>query len=586
MRDMEVLETINVRGAHGKIFKIRVGSSAAGEQLAALKVPAGPPQGFLQEMEIAELLRRYRHPFIVRFLGTGIPTEESFILMELHEEGDLEDLLRASGPLPIREALDIVIQVAEAIHFLHGLGIYHRDIKAENIIVTGGGQPKVMDFGTARVYPRGSGLRVGEAELGSPARQIDRRRDAAMLGEVLYHALSGTKLYEARLFALAQRRRVAPAAGTRADRHLYPEVTSCLDALLRRATDPARQRAYPGVRYFLTDLRAIRRMLDREQRPERPTPHARTRFSPPQQPFLERAVRRALEATVREPDRAEPWIHLGNAHLVALRPTAAERAYDQALRRDPDNIVARLNQAYAVGMLGMWDRAQHLAISAAAVAPRSLGAVVRARYVREARHLAEDAATLYASLDPADPANRLRKGYACDALGRPAQAAREYHEALELAPGYAPAAEALAFLSLRQGDTARGLVYARRAVAIGPERAEAWLALGSAHLALNQPDDAAIALSHAVSLDPNHAHCRLHLAWAWMAVGEPERAEADSQHAVSIDPCWTLARLTWGDALQSLGREEDAQAAYHDAVAHNPECLDADGRPGLSFALD
>ena len=213
MPDIELLETINVRGAHGQIYKIRVRSqSPAGQRLAAMKVPTTPDRGFVREMEIAELLRHYQHPYIIRFIATGIPTDESFILMDLHEEGDLEDLIRMHGPLPIREALDLLIQVAEAIHFMHGLGIYHRDIKAENIVISQTGAPKVMDFGTARVYRRRGGILLPGPEALASERQVDRRRDARMLGEVLYHALSGTKPYEARLFALAQRRRLAPAA--------------------------------------------------------------------------------------------------------------------------------------------------------------------------------------------------------------------------------------------------------------------------------------------------------------------------------------------------------------------------------------
>ncbi|MBI3945341.1 MAG: tetratricopeptide repeat protein [Armatimonadetes bacterium] len=584
MRDVEVMETINVRGAHGQIFKIRVRPGASGpERLAAMKVPAAPDREFLREMEIAELLRRYRHPYVVRYLGTGIAAEEPFILMELHEEGDLEDVIRLSGPLPLREALDILIQVAEAIHFLHGLGIYHRDIKAENIIA-GRGQPKVADFGTARLYPRAGGVRLPEEEASVSPQQADRRRDAEMLGEVLYHALSGRKLYDARLFALAQRRRLAPAASTRPDSHLYRDVAARMDAVLRRANDAGRALPYPGVRYFLADLRRLRQQLDAPGGPARPA-RASSRAPGTVGAFLERAGEKAWAATQRELENAAPWIHLGNVHLVALRPRAADRAYTQALKRDPGNVIARLNQAYAAALQGQWERALHLAISAAARAPAALRATVRVRHVREARHLVCDAAELYARKDPSQPLHRLQRGYALDAQGLFQQAEREYRGALALHAEYAPAIEALAFLSLRRNDPRRALHYATSAVRVGEERAEAWLALGTAHLALDRPEEAAVALSRAVSLDPNHPHCRRDLARAWMALGEPEHAEEDCRHAVTVDPCWAEARLARGDTLAALGREDEARAAYRDAVAHNPECLDADGRPGLSFAL-
>lgn len=587
MRDLEVLETINVRGAHGQIFKICVRRAEGGDRLAAMKVPTKPDEAFVREMEIAELLRHYRHPYIVRFLETSGGVGEPYILMELHEEGDLEDVLRAFGPLPLREGLDILIMVAEAVHFLHGLGIYHRDIKAENIVVSQRGKPKVADFGTARVYPRRGGVTIPGQEARVSPRQVDRRRDAEMLGEVLYHALSGRKIYEARLFALAQRRRLAPAASTRADAHLYPEAVSEIDSVLRRALDHGRSQPYPGVRFFLTDLRRLRERLDSSPSYVRLSRRSLERPPEPDAPtFLERAGAKAWEATQNEPENAAPWIHLGNVHLVALRPQAAERAYQQALKRHPENVIAQLNRAYALALLGEWDRAFHLALTAAGRADPELRAVLRARHVREARHLVQDAAALYASKDPKVPQHRLLRGYALDAQGEIREAEREYLQALVLSPSYAEAAEALAFAALRQGDARRALDHALRAVRVGEERAEAWLALGSARLSLDQPEEAAVALSRAVGLDPNHPYCRRTLARAWSALREMDYAEDDLRRAIAIDPCWTEARLGWGDALLALGRREEAEFAYHDAVLHNPECLDANGLPGLSFALE
>ncbi|HOQ29513.1 MAG TPA: tetratricopeptide repeat protein, partial [Armatimonadota bacterium] len=213
-------------------------------------------------------------------------------------------------------------------------------------------------------------------------------------------------------------------------------------------------------------------------------------------------------------------------------------------------------------------------------------AVARARHVREARHLVQDAAELYAILDDRLPFNRLMRGYAYDAQGADQSASQEYRKALELDPAYSPAAEALAFLAIRQGDPDAAMAHALAAVRIGQERAEAWLALGRAHLARGEPHDAAVALTTAVGLHPNHPYCRRALAEAWTALGEAERAEDEMRHVVRIDPCWCEARLTWGDALRTLGRHADGEAAYRTAVSSNPECIDADGRPGLSFALD
>lgn len=585
MRDLEVLETINVRGAHGQVYKIRVRPGQDLDGLAAMKVPtAQPDDQFAREMEVAELLARYRHPYIVRFLGTGIATNESFILMELHEEGDLEDLIRTNGPLPLREALDLLTQVGEALHFLHRLGVYHRDIKAENIIIAEHGQPKVADFGTAHIHRRG-GVVIPGRQGRLTAREADRRRDALMLGEVLYHAISGRKLYDARLFALAQRRRLAPAASTRQDAHLYPAVSLRIDAVLRRALDPAQTLPYPGVRYFLADLRRLRSECDRERAPVRLTRRTGQWRLPPGPGFLERAEAQAWQATEREPENAAPWVQLGNVHLVAMRPAAAERAYAQALQRSPDHVIAQLNLAYVLALTGHWDRALQTATAAGSRADPRLRAPIRARHIESARHLVEDAEALYSHKDPKNPVCQLFLGYAHDALGHEREAEAAYRQSLALDPKFAPAAEALAFLALRQTDARAALAHALRAVRVGEERAEAWLALGSARLALDQSDEAATALSRAVGLSPNHPYCRRLLARAWLALGELEHAEEDCRYAAMIDPCWVEARLAWGDLLALTGRQEEARMAYQHAITYNPECLDPDGRPGLSFAL-
>jgi tetratricopeptide (TPR) repeat protein len=306
---------------------------------------------------------------------------------------------------------------------------------------------------------------------------------------------------------------------------------------------------------------------------------------PPDRGFLERALEIAWEATQHEPENAAPWIHLGNVHLVALRALAAERAYAQALQRDPANVPARLNMAYAAALAGKWDRAINLAISAAANAPAEYHATLRVRHLRAARHLLLDANDLYARKDQTQPFIRLQRGYAYDAQGQAREAEREYRQALVLDPEYDPAAEALAFLALHEGNNRQALHYAVRAVNIGEERAEAWLALGYARLALKEPEEAVMALTRSIGLDPNLPYSRRAIARAWSTLGELRRAEEDCRHAVTIDPCWAEARLALGDALFGLGLTNEAWTVYREAVAGNPECLDADGQNGLAFAL-
>jgi dienelactone hydrolase len=129
--------------------------------------------------------------------------DSPFIAMEFVEGQSLRERIRGH-PLEAREALDIAIQVAEAIEAAHQKGITHRDIKSSNIMVTGAasgrpGQAKVMDFGLAKVagetlYTR-EGTTLGTVAYMSPeqarGQEVDQRTDLWSLGVVFYQMLSG-----------------------------------------------------------------------------------------------------------------------------------------------------------------------------------------------------------------------------------------------------------------------------------------------------------------------------------------------------------------------------------------------------------
>jgi serine/threonine protein kinase len=105
---------------------------------------------FAREARAAAALRS---PHAARVLDVGtLETGQPFMVMEYLVGSDLGDLLKAEGALPIRDAVDYLLQACEAIAEAHMLGIVHRDLKPANIFVTrrADGSPlvKVLDFGT------------------------------------------------------------------------------------------------------------------------------------------------------------------------------------------------------------------------------------------------------------------------------------------------------------------------------------------------------------------------------------------------------------------------------------------------------
>jgi serine/threonine-protein kinase len=151
-----------------------------------------------------EYLRRFRreaqsagglnHPAIVRVFDLG----DDFLVMELLEGRTLHRLIREEGRLAPEAALRLLAPVAEAVDHAHRAGIVHRDIKPANIIVQPNGQPKLMDFGVAKI--EASVMTTAGQILGSPSymspeqiagENVTGRSDLYSLAVVAYEMLTG-----------------------------------------------------------------------------------------------------------------------------------------------------------------------------------------------------------------------------------------------------------------------------------------------------------------------------------------------------------------------------------------------------------
>ncbi len=170
-----------------KVFRPELASSLGSER-------------FLREIKIAAKLS---HPHILPLYDSGEADGFLYYVMPLVEGESLGDRLERDQMLPFKDALQIAREVADALNYAHAQGLVHRDIKPDNIMLTGG-HAVVMDFGIARAVSAAGGDKITQTGMavGSPiymspeqamaVEEIDGRSDIYALGCVLYEMLAGT----------------------------------------------------------------------------------------------------------------------------------------------------------------------------------------------------------------------------------------------------------------------------------------------------------------------------------------------------------------------------------------------------------
>jgi serine/threonine protein kinase len=206
-------------GGMGEVYRAR--DTRLGRDVA---VKALPDDALVDAERIArfqreaQILAALNHPHIAAIYGLedatldGRSAPSHFLILELVGGGTLADRL-ARGPVPMRAAMGLARQLADALHAAHEKGIIHRDLKPANVALTADGQVKVLDFGIAKIKASRDddltvsregtavGAVIGTVAYMSPEQArglpIDKRMDVWSFGCVVYEALTGTAPFRA-----------------------------------------------------------------------------------------------------------------------------------------------------------------------------------------------------------------------------------------------------------------------------------------------------------------------------------------------------------------------------------------------------
>jgi eukaryotic-like serine/threonine-protein kinase len=339
----ELLELIG-RGGMSSVWKA---DDRLLDRTVAIKVLH---EQYTKDEEYVERFRRearsvaqLSHPNIVTVIDRGEEDGRQYIVFECVEGENLKQLIERSGPLPVREAVLLTLQMARALAFAHDRGLIHRDVKPQNVLLNEDGQAKMTDFGIARsVDVEGvtiTGTVLGTSEYIAPeqarGQRVDALTDVYSLGVVLYEVLTGGVPFQGENFVAIALRHVNEPPPSVLDRR--PDCPPRLAMAVERAMAKRPEDRFASMQELVAELEACLAELD-------PSSEDATMIS--RRPVAAPRARRPAR-----PRRRRRGILWPIAAVVAILGIAALAALGaMALRNDDDGPAAAATPIRFVGL--------------------------------------------------------------------------------------------------------------------------------------------------------------------------------------------------------------------------------------------
>jgi serine/threonine protein kinase/Tfp pilus assembly protein PilF len=268
----EVIEELG-KGGMGKVYKVLDTKIKEKVALKLLKPEIASDERTIERFgNELRFARKISHRHVCRMYDLGEDRGTYYITMEYVPGEDLKSTMSRVGQLSVGKTLYIAKQVCEGLAEAHRLGVVHRDLKPQNIMIDREGNARIMDFGIARsLKAKGlteAGVMIGTPEYMSPeqveGKDADQRSDIYAFGIILYEMLTGQAPFQGDTpLSVALKQKVETP---QEPQKINPQIPEDLNGLILKCLEKEKDRRYQSAEQILTDISHIDKVMPTAER--------------------------------------------------------------------------------------------------------------------------------------------------------------------------------------------------------------------------------------------------------------------------------------------------------------------------------
>jgi len=268
----QVIEELG-KGGMGRVYKVFDTKIKEKVALKLIKPEIASDEETIERFSNElRLARKIGHRNVCRMFDMGETEGAHFITMEYVHGEDLKSMIRMAAGLSIGAVLSIGKQVCDGLAEAHNLGVIHRDLKPQNIMIDRGGNAKIMDFGIARSL-REKGITAPSVLIGTPeymspeqaeAKEVDHRSDIYSLGIILYEMATGRVPFEGdTALSIAMKHK---GENPKNPKQFNPNIPDDLSAVILKCLEKDKAERYQAVAGVRSELEKIEKGIPTTER--------------------------------------------------------------------------------------------------------------------------------------------------------------------------------------------------------------------------------------------------------------------------------------------------------------------------------